>query len=277
MPSSRNSTPATDHPSNVPQASAEPKTRNRQTAAGNKTCNREAATESKARSQQASVGSKTCSQQAVIHQVSGNAPSNVDYEAVYRDARKKLEQRLTGFRLLHSISVSDIAALMANVYGVDFEQARIAGLLHDWDKNYTDDELLARAADFGITLPEQHLATAALLHAQTGACAVAREYPELPACIIQAIARHTSAAPDMSDLDMIIYSADMIEPLRSQSSLQPLRSIAGKVPLEDLFLKCFQTTLEHLIRRHRFIHPDSLLVWNTYMARARNREAGTTA
>ncbi len=191
---------------------------------------------------------------------------------IYDDARIKLEKRLTQYRLLHSISVSEIAALMANVYDVDYEHAQLAGLLHDWDKNYTDAMLIKRAETYGIKLPDNSRNIAALLHAQTGARAVAEEYPSLPPDIIQAIYRHTSAATDMSPLDMIIYIADMIEPLRSASNLQPLRSIAGKVPLEELFIKCYQSTLEHLIRRRRFIHPDTIEVWNTYAAKDREPE-----
>lgn len=190
---------------------------------------------------------------------------------IYHDARKKLEVRLTQYRLLHSISVSDIAVLMANVYEVDADYAQVAGLLHDWDKNYTDAELMKRAKKFGIEVPKDQRNLAALLHAQTGACAVQLEYPDLPPEIIQAIRRHTSAATDMTELDMIIYVADMIEPMRSASNLQPLRSLAGNVPLDELFFKCYQATLEHLIRRRRYIHPSSMEVWNTYGAKERER------
>ncbi|MDR1357954.1 MAG: bis(5'-nucleosyl)-tetraphosphatase (symmetrical) YqeK [Coriobacteriales bacterium] len=194
-----------------------------------------------------------------------NAPQSLG--EIYDDARVKLEGRLTQYRLLHSLSVADIADLMANVYEVDPEYARLAGLLHDWDKNYTDEELVGRAERFNIELPDDPRNMAALLHAQTGACAVAQEYPNVPPEILQAISRHTSAATDMSELDMIIYVADMIEPLRSAPSLQLLRSLAGNVPLEELFIKCFQSTLEHLIRRHRYIHPGSVAVWNAYAAK----------
>lgn len=191
---------------------------------------------------------------------------------IYDDARKKLEKRLTQYRLLHSISVSEIAALMASVYGVNTEYAQVAGLVHDWDKNYSDKELVKRAKKYGIELPRDQRNLAFLLHAHTGACAVAEEYPELPPEIIQAIHRHTSAAIDMSNLDMVIYIADMIEPMRSAPSLQPLRSLAGNVPLEELFIKCYQATLEHLIRRRRYIHPDSMEVWNAYAAKERHHE-----
>lgn len=190
---------------------------------------------------------------------------------IYDDARLKLEKRLTEYRLLHSISVAEISSLMANVYNVDPEYARVAGLLHDWDKNYSDEELVKRAKEFDLVLPDNLQNFAALLHAQTGACAVAREYPGLPKEIVQAISRHTSAATDMSDLDMITYIADMIEPLRSAPSLQPLRSLAGNAPLEELFIKCYQSTLEHLIRRRRYIHPYNIEVWNAYAAKERNQ------
>lgn len=193
-----------------------------------------------------------------------------DWDATYREARKRLESRLSEYRLLHSISVSDVAVMMAERYDVDVEKARIAGLLHDWDKNLSDEELLKRARRFKIDLVSQGEDMAALLHAQTGATAVALEFPDLPLDIIQAIARHTAAAPDMTDLDMIIYIADMIEPLRSQGNLTPLRTIVGKVSLDNLFLKSFEMTMEHLIRRHRFIHPDSLKVWNSCIARERH-------
>lgn len=193
-------------------------------------------------------------------------------DEIYDDAREKLNERLTQYRLLHSISVAEIAELMAQVYEVDPEHARIAGLLHDWDKNYSDEELVERAHSFGIPISKDLQNMPSLLHAQTGAYAVAKEYPELPKEIIQAINRHTSAAKNMSDLDMIIYVADMIEPLRSAPSLRPLRALAGNVPLVDLFTECYKASLEHLVRRKRYIHPDTIKVWNAYVAKVRDRK-----
>lgn len=193
-----------------------------------------------------------------------------EQEKLYRRARAKLEKRLSEYRLLHSVSVADTAVKMAGIYHVDQDEARFAGLLHDWDKNLTDEELVARAQEFDIEIDERLEDMAALLHAHTGAVAVAREFPSLSPRVIQAIARHTSAAPDMTDLDMIIYIADMIEPLRTRGNLAPLRTIVGKVSLEALFVQSFQMTMDHLIKRHRFIHPDSLEVWNAYISRERS-------
>jgi predicted HD superfamily hydrolase involved in NAD metabolism len=187
-------------------------------------------------------------------------------EEYYERARERLEQRLTDYRFLHSVCVADTAASMAEQYGSDVGKARIAGLLHDWDKNLSDEELLARMDEFEIAPLTRQEDMANLLHARTGAVAVSREFPELPADVVQAIARHTSAAPDMSDLDMIIYVADMIEPLRSLGNLTVLRALVGRVPLQTLFFKSYATTMANLIARERFIHPDSIEVWNAYVA-----------
>ena len=196
-----------------------------------------------------------------------------EYTEFYARARKKLEKRLSDYRFLHSVSVAETAVEIAKVYGVDTNEARIAGLLHDWDKNYSDEELIARSADYGITVKDYHEDMAALLHAQTGAAALAVEFPELSREVIQAVSRHTSAAPDMSELDMIIYIADMIEPLRTRYRLHILRDLIGNVSLEELFLKSYEMTMDYLVARHRFIHPDSLDVWNSYIHRERKNES----
>jgi predicted HD superfamily hydrolase involved in NAD metabolism len=187
-------------------------------------------------------------------------------EDYYEVARRRLETRLNDYRFLHSICVADTAVSMAECYHADKAQARIAGLLHDWDKNLSDEELLERMEQFEIEPLNRQEDMANLLHARTGAVAVSQEFPELPSAVIQAISRHTSAATDMSDLDMIIYVADMIEPLRSLGNLTVLRALVGRVPLQTLFFKAYEATMMHLISRNRFIHPDSIDVWNTYVA-----------
>ena len=59
-----------------------------------------------------------------------------------------------------------------------------------------------------------------LLHGPTAAAELVRAYPDLSADVVQAIARHTAAAVGMSDLDMIIYIADAIEPSRDFDGLE---------------------------------------------------------
>lgn len=213
---------------------------------------------------------KSVPQIAIVSE-GGTVPEPAYYlsEEFYERARGMLEKRLTEFRLLHSISVSDTAVKMARRYGTDVAEARIGGLLHDWDKNFTDAELFARADAYGIVLPEPSSEMGSLLHAITGAETLRRTFPGIPEPIIQAVRRHTSGAIDMTDLDIIVYVSDMIEPLRTKGNLKPLRKMVGKTSLEDVFSHAYQMTIEHLVSRKRFIHPVSIEVWNRYVAEPR--------
>lgn len=187
---------------------------------------------------------------------------------------RDLQRRLKPKRFEHALGVSATAAKLAQTYGVDVRKARLAGLLHDWDKEYSDDEIRARARELDVDVDPFVLETMPrLLHGPTAAAELARAYPDLPADVVQAVARHTAAALDMSDLDMIIYVADAIEPGRDFDDLDELRDAIGDVPLEELFVRTFNHILLTLVERRRCLHPATVEVWNHYVARTREAAA----
>ena len=188
----------------------------------------------------------------------------------YDRVKTAVDNRLSGRRLEHVHSVSEYAAELAEMYGVNTFDAKIAGLLHDWDKLLVDDELPARMAELGIELPEHVELLMPVLHSFTGAKAVEREFPELEPQIISAIWNHTLGAVEMGDLDMVIFVADMIEPTRSAEKrphLTELREAAGKIPLEDLYFLAYRETMFSLIERRRYIHPAAFDIWNSLVQR----------
>lgn len=176
-----------------------------------------------------------------------------------------VDKRLTGKRLKHVHSVSEYAAKLAKKYGVNAFDARVAGLLHDWDKLLTDEELPARLDELGIARPEHIEYLYPVLHSFTGAAAVQREFPEITDEVASAIHNHTLGDIEMSDLDMVIFVADMIEPLRKSKGrpdVTRLRKMAGKVPLEELYFEAYASTIRSLADRKRFIHPIAFEIWN---------------
>ena len=70
----------------------------------------------------------------------------------------------------------------------------------------------------------------------------------------------------MSDLDMVVYLADMIEPDRGFPGVDDLREAVGTVPLPDLFALGYQHSVSHLVSARRRIHPATVAVWNTLVA-----------
>ena len=176
-----------------------------------------------------------------------------------------VDARLSGKRLAHVHSVADYAAELARIYGANEFDARVAGLLHDWDKLLTDDEFPARLEELGIEQPAQIEYLYPVLHSYTGAVAVKREFPEISDDITSAIHNHTLGAVEMSDLDMVIFIADMIEPLRKSKGrpdVKEMRKMVGNVSLEELYFKGYAATMRSLVDRKRFIHPIAFDIWN---------------
>ena len=70
----------------------------------------------------------------------------------------------------------------------------------------------------------------------------------------------------MTDLDQVVYLADMIEPARDYRGVDELREAVGEVPLSELFALGYRASVMHLVRTRRRIHPETVAVWNSLVA-----------
>ncbi len=190
--------------------------------------------------------------------------------SLYETAEKLIAERLGDRALEHCRAVAETAVLLAGIYAVDEGDARLAGLLHDWDRELDADELVERAQELGLAVDTACEREPLLLHARTAVAALREVLPGLSADVLQAIERHTVGGVDMSPLDMVLYVADTIAPGRRFDGVDDLREAAGNVGLCELFALCYAQSVGHLVRTRRFIHPDTVAVWNRYVARAGN-------
>lgn len=184
----------------------------------------------------------------------------------YETALAALRDRLSARAVEHSVRVAETASALAVTYGVDAEAARLAGLLHDWDRELGDEQLLVAAGAAGIELTETDRAVPYLLHARTGARSVGEALPQLEPEVLHAIEAHTVGAGEMSDLDKVVYVADMIAPGRDFPGVDELRVRQGAGTLHELYLRCYQLTLHHLVERERPLHPHTVAAWNALVA-----------
>lgn len=205
----------------------------------------------------------------------------IDYEPWQRltlmrleaDTRSQLAPRKR--RLEHSLSVAATAEHLAALYDVDPFLSKAAGLLHDWDKVVPRDELIERARRLGIDLGVPLESVEPLLHGMVAARELPMRYPHLPHDVWHAIACHTSAAEDMGPLDMVLFVADGIEPLRRSSpGIEKTRSLVGHVSLEDLFWNAFVGGIVYVLEGGRYLYPRTIDIYNTlarYRAQKRRR------
>ncbi|MDO5117454.1 MAG: bis(5'-nucleosyl)-tetraphosphatase (symmetrical) YqeK [Eggerthellaceae bacterium] len=193
-------------------------------------------------------------------------------DAFFEQKKSELKERVSAHRYEHSLGVVDACVMLAGVYGIDERKARLAGILHDWDKCYDDDGIRCRAHELGLKVAAEVLDMAPqALHGMTAALALTREYPEIPEDVIQAISRHTVACVDMQPLDMALYVADAIEvnrdPERLGKQVEELREMVGKETLEKLFFETYRFWTILLLNRTSSLHPDTITVWNEYANR----------
>lgn len=184
----------------------------------------------------------------------------------FAQAEQAVKERLGEAAAGHSLRTAHTAEVLANTYGVDAESARLAGLLHDWDRERKKRDLVAAAREAGIPVTAADEAAPKLLHAKTGAAGARAALPGLPADVVQAIERHTVGAADMTDLDKIVFLADMIEPARDFPGVQELRAGIGALSLDQLFALGYQQSLMHLVVARKRLHPDTVAVWNSIVA-----------
>ena len=107
----------------------------------------------------------------------------------YFEARRiDIKERVSNHRYAHVCGVAACAEELAKTYGVNPSMARLAGLLHDWDKCFDDEQIRARVEELNLEIDPFVLdKLPRVLHADTAAVALKNEFPELPCEVLSAI------------------------------------------------------------------------------------------
>lgn len=180
----------------------------------------------------------------------------------YEEMRALLEKSLKPSRYQHSLGVAETAVFLARRFGVDEEQAKIAGLLHDCARQFRNEDLIAEAEKRLIMVGNIERQMPLLLHAYIGSRLVTEKYGVSDHVIEQAIWRHTVGGAKMTKLDKIIWFADMIEPNRDYPGVERLRELAQTVSLDDMVLAGLTQSIAFVLQKGGLIHPDTVIARN---------------
>ena len=82
--------------------------------------------------------------------------------------------------------------------------------------------------------------------------------------IIDAIRFHTSGRAGMTDLERVVFIADMIEKNRVYDGVDVLRAAVER-DFEDGFRLCLKEETEHLIKKGQPIYEETLNAFNYYV------------
>ena len=140
---------------------------------------------------------------------------------MYERLRSEISER----RMDHTAYVVQEAVALSQRFGVDPRKARLAALLHDCAKGFSEDRLLPYADTTPPILP--------ILHAAAGEDYARTAYGVCDEDVLRAIRLHTTGDAGMTDLDKAVYLADMIEPSRKYEGIEEIRN-AGDLNANDL-------------------------------------------
>lgn len=166
------------------------------------------------------------------------------YRIPNADAALALE---TPQRRAHSIRVAELAAARAVGLGIPENKAIAAALYHDCAKN-----LPADSSCLNGFVPPQAWGEIPkeVYHQFAGAYVAEKQFGMTDGDVLNAIRYHTSGREDMSELEKLIFLADMLEEARSYEGVDELRRLfwAGQ-GLDECLLEALRQTLLFLEKK----------------------------
>lgn len=143
-----------------------------------------------------------------------------DYPIHLTEQEKKrmfeyVASRLSPKRYAHTRGVVEIALEYAKLNGLDYEETFIAALFHDIAKELSNKEILSLCQTYHIELDDYEKSHLDLVHGKVGAVILERDWGISKASILDSIKYHTLGRLNMTDLEKVIYLADMTEEGRS--------------------------------------------------------------
>lgn len=177
-----------------------------------------------------------------------------------------LQEALPPKRFKHSLGVYETALKMAEHYGMEKDKIAIASLLHDCGREVPTDQQVAKAEELGLEVDYVERRQPILLHAKLGAYFAEHKYGVADPEILEAIRLHSTGAPDMTALDMVVYLADLIEPGRDFDGVEKLRKACFD-DLEKAMVKSYANTISYLLDNKLLIHPDCIFGYNQLLVK----------
>jgi nicotinate-nucleotide adenylyltransferase len=153
--------------------------------------------------------------------------SNDEYQKNVGCAKFLISILLNEKRSVHTYNVARLAKELAEIHGVDSRKAYLAGLLHDIMKQ-TDEANIKRLYRRGQTEQPPRKRPLPVLHGFARAQYVKKEMGITDSDLLWALRSHTCGRRGMSDLEKVVYLADMLSYEREYPEKDKLLNFAKK-------------------------------------------------
>ena len=165
-------------------------------------------------------------------------------------------------RQAHSLRVAELAASRAVKLGIPEKQAIAATLFHDCAKNLPENSPYLQ----GFVLPtEWGPVPDEVKHQFAGAYVAETYFGVTDGDLLNAVRYHTSARPNMSELEKLIFLADMLEEERNYAGVDELRALFwAEKDLDKCLAEALYQTLLFLETKGGEIYPLTKAAYDYY-------------
>ena len=165
------------------------------------------------------------------------------------EIKSYLKDNLKPSRYGHTLGVVKTAIELAGIYNEDKQKAEIAALCHDIAKNMSYEDMLKVIEEENLKLSNDEKNSKELWHSIIAPIMAKR------------MRWHTTGRENMSNLEKIIYLADLIEPSRNFQGIEAIRDISRK-NLNDAVLKALTHTIMYLLTKDCAVDLNSIKARN---------------
>ena len=176
---------------------------------------------------------------------------------------EEVRRRLSDKRFKHVLRVEEMAVELAEMYAVDAERVSVAALLHDVAKEESSSEMLDLIISENLDLDLLQYGPQ-IWHAPVGAVQARREFAVEDEAILNAIKYHTIGAPEMGDVEKVIFIADYIERGRDFDGVKRARQLANE-SLDDAIRFKIKETILQLTKQEQKIYPKAIDSYNAWI------------
>ena len=182
-----------------------------------------------------------------------------------KQAKELVRSRLSDKRYEHTLNVRKMAVKLAKRHDADEDRAALAALLHDAAKEISKDEMRAimkahpEYAEGGEERPTP------VWHGICAAILARTEWGVKDEAVLSAIACHTAGKPGMTQLDKILYLADMTSAERDWPGVEKLRKLELK-DLDAAMLAALKQTNDFVLSQGKPLDPMSKAAYEDILA-----------
>jgi predicted HD superfamily hydrolase involved in NAD metabolism len=178
---------------------------------------------------------------------------------------EKISANISDKRFQHVQNVAAAALKLAERWGYTNPiKAELAGLLHDYAKEETDETFINLIEKYQLD-PDLLNWNNNVWHGVVGIYKIQEDFGLTDPEILRAIEIHTVGSAEMALLDKILYVADYIEDGRDFDGVAAARHLAYEQDLDVALAYETAHTVEFLAHKQVRIYPQTLVTYNAYV------------